>query len=164
MYKTNDVSIKWDDIKRFFTDDIKIWQVFLVGVTTVILLVFLRRSGNTSGTPSILEALLRNVLEVFFPARPRTKAIFLGMPALILLVYNTHRCQLKKLVFPLIFIGSIALVNTVNTFSHMKAPVYLSLYRTLAEIMVSAIVGLAIITIQELILKLISRKKEKHNV
>lgn len=159
-YKSNELGIKTDDVQRFLRDDIKIWQVLLIGITGIVLIIFMIRSGNTSGTPSVFEALLRNILEGIFPARPRTKAIFIGIPALILLLYNAHRNQYEKFIFPLSFVGSISFVNVVNTFSHMKAPIYLSMYRTGAEIIVGSFVALVIIFLQEIVdKKLIKYKK-----
>lgn len=159
-YKSNELGIKTDDVQRFLRDDIKIWQVLLIGITGIVLIIFMVRSGNTSGTPSVFEALLRNILEGIFPARPRTKAIFIGIPALILLLYNAHRNQYEKFIFPLSFVGSISFVNVVNTFSHMKAPIYLSMYRTGAEIIVGSFVALVIIFLQEIVdKKLIKYKK-----
>ena len=160
-YKSNEVGIQLSDMERFLKDTIKIWQVVLLGTAGAVLLVFMMRSGNTSGTPSIFEVLLRNTLEFVFPARPRTKAIFAGIPALIIIVYNAYRGRFEKSAWVWIFAGSIAFVNTVNTFSHMKAPIYLSVYRTGAEILVGAAVGLAFVALQELCIKMFSKKGKK---
>ncbi len=159
-YRTNAVGVTNGDAARFFTDTIKIWQVVLLGGAAAVLLVFMMRSGNTSGEPSVAEALMRNILEYIFPARPRTKAIFLGIPALIFIIYNAYRGRLQRLSWIFIFAGSIALVNTVNTFSHMKAPIYLSLYRTAAELLLGVLTGLACVLLQEMCLKIYNKRKK----
>lgn len=160
-YKSNEVGITGQDIKRFFNDEIRIWQVMLLATGAVLLLVFMTRSGNTSGDPSIVEALLRNGLELVFPARPRTKAIFVGIPVLVVLFYHAYTKRYESIAWVLCFIGSIALVNTVNTYSHMKAPIYLSTYRTMAELLVGGIIGLSIILCEEAVIKIISKKEKR---
>lgn len=148
-YKSSEVGIKAEDAERFLNDSIKIWQVLLLGAAAAVLLVFMMRSGNTSGTPSIFEVLLRNTLEVVFPARPRTKAIFVGLPALILSLYHAYRGRFESSAWVWMFVSSIAFVNMVNTFSHMKAPIYLSVYRTGAELLVGALVAFILILVEE---------------
>ncbi len=160
-YRTREVSLDMGDVKGFLTDSIKIWQVMLLGLAAGVLLIFMLRSGNTSGEPSMVEALLRNALEYIFPARPRTKAIFVGIPALLILFYHANRHRFEKGLWVFAFAGSIALVNTVNTFSHMKAPIYLSVYRTGAELLVGVLVGLLFILCEEVITKFISNRKNK---
>lgn len=161
-YKSSGLGLRMADVERFFKDSIKIWQVALLGGVAVLLLVFMTRSGNTAGEPSVMESLLRNVLETIFPARPRTKAIFVGIPALIFAAYNAYQHRLEKISWILIFVSSIALVNTVNTFSHMKAPIYLSLYRTGAELLVGALVGLLLVLFEELVIKIYENIKRKN--
>lgn len=160
-YKNSEVGITTDDAQRFLSDSIKIWQVMLLGAAAGVLLVFMLRSGNTTGDPSLLEALLRNGLELIFPARPRTKAIFVGIPALILLFYHAYQKRYEKIAWVLAFVGSIALVNTVNTFSHMKAPIYLSTYRTLAELFVGTLVGLFLILCEGMVRKIFTNKAKR---
>ncbi len=157
-YKSQEVGIKSGDIQGFFEDSVKIWQVALFGLATGVLLLFMLRSGNTSGEPSSAEALLRNGLEFVFPARPRTKAIFLGIPALLILFYNAYTKKGEKYAWILVFSGSIALVNLVNTFSHTKAPIYLSIYRTLAEIIVGTLVAVFLIIAYEIIVAIKNKK------
>ena len=152
-YRTKEVGLRADDVLRFFNDSLKLWQVALLGSGAILLLVFMMRSGNTSGEPALMEVLLRNGLEFVFPARPRTKAIFVGIPALMLLLYHASRRRYEGAAWVLVFVGSIALVNTVNTFSHMKAPIYLSVYRTLAELLVGFVLGIFIILLEEMLQK-----------
>ncbi|MDO4710396.1 MAG: DUF5693 family protein [Peptostreptococcaceae bacterium] len=166
-YRSGEVGISAGDIHRFFTDHIRIWQVMLLGIAAMTLMVLMTRSGNTSGEPSLVEALLRNGLEFIFPARPRTKAIFVGIPALILLFYHAYQKRYEAVAWIFAFIGSIALVNTVNTFSHMKAPIYLSMVRTISEVIVGTIVGSILIIFEELVRKLFSKntiKKGKEKI
>lgn len=160
-YKSNEVGVRSGDIQRFLNDSIKVWQVMLLGIAAVALLILMMRSGNTSGEPSLAEALLRNGLEYIFPARPRTKAIFVGIPALIILLYHAYQKRYEAAAWVFAFAGSVALVNTVNTFSHMKAPIYLSLVRTGAELIVGTIVGIAIILLEEIFRSTLKNRKKQ---
>ncbi|MGB5824624.1 MAG: DUF5693 family protein [Proteocatella sp.] len=143
--------IRLDDIKRFGNDTIKMWQVAAVGIFGIVLMIFISRSGNSAPEPSTMEVLLRNSLEFIFPARPRTKAIFVGFPFTIIMMYlaYTRRYQFANIAF--MILSSIGLVNTVNTFSHTKAPIYLSLYRTGAEVIVGTLVAIFAILMLETI-------------
>ncbi len=153
-YKTKEIGLKLEDVKKFLGDSMKLWQVALLGTAAMLMLIFMMRSGNTSGEPALAEVLLRNGLEFVFPARPRTKAIFVGIPALMLLLYHAYRKRYEFAAWVLMFVGSIALVNVVNTYSHMKAPIYLSTYRTLAELLIGFLVGIALILLEEIIRKI----------
>lgn len=145
------IGISKNDVLRLATDKIMIWQIAVVGIFAVILMIFMSRSGNSAAEPSMAEVLLRNFLEFIFPARPRTKAIFVGFPFTIIMMYFAYTNRAHKFKFPLMVFASIGLVNTVNTFSHTKAALIVSLYRTGAEIIVGTLVAIVIILIVEAI-------------
>lgn len=155
------VGITIKDAVRFGTDTIKMWQIAAVAIAGGVLVIFMMRSGNSGGEPSVIEALMRNFFETVFPARPRTKAIFVGIPALVIMGYWAYSKKHQWANIILVFASSIALVNTVNTFSHMKAPIYLSFYRTGAEMLVGAIIALVAIGIFELCEKIFDKYKDK---
>lgn len=145
------IGISKNDVLRLATDKIMIWQIAVVGIFAVILMIFMSRSGNSAAEPSMAEVLLRNFLEFIFPARPRTKAIFVGFPFTLIMMYFAYTNRAHKFKFPLMVFASIGLVNTVNTFSHTKAALIVSLYRTGAEIIVGTLVAVVIILILEVI-------------
>ncbi len=147
----NKIGISKDDVLRLATDKIMIWQIAVVGIFAVILMIFMSRSGNSAAEPSMAEVLLRNFLEFIFPARPRTKAIFVGFPFTIIMMYFAYTNRAHKLKFPFMVFASIGLVNTVNTFSHTKAALVVSLCRTGAEIIVGTLVAIVVILIVEAI-------------
>jgi len=157
----NFTGIKLDDVRRFGNDTIRMWQVAAIGVFSIVLMIFISRSGNSAAEPSTVEVLLRNSLEFIFPARPRTKAIFVGFPATIIMMYlaYTRRYQFANIAF--VILSSIGLVNTVNTFSHTKAPIYLSLYRTGAEVIVGTLVAIFAILLLEAAEHLAIKHKNK---
>ena len=145
------IGISKNDILKLATDKIMIWQIAVVGIFAVILMIFMSRSGNSATEPSMAEVLLRNFLEFIFPARPRTKAIFVGFPFTIIMMYFAYTNRAHKLKFPFMVFASIGLVNTVNTFSHTKAALIVSLCRTGAEIIVGTLVAIVVILIVEAI-------------
>lgn len=157
----NSVGISKDDIMRLATDKIMIWQIAVVGIFGIILMIFMSRSGNSAAEPSMVEVLLRNFLEFIFPARPRTKAIFVGFPFTIMMMYFAYTNRFHKFRFAFIVLASIGLVNTVNTFSHTKAALVVSVYRTGAEFIVGSLVAIAAILVIEYIQAIVNKHINK---
>ena len=158
-YTEKYIGISKDDVLRMATDKIMIWQVVVLSIFAVIMMVFMSRSGNSAAEPSMAEVLLRNFLEFIFPARPRTKAIFVGFPFTLIMMYFAYTNRFHKMRFPFMVFASIGLVNTVNTFSHTKAALIVSLYRTGAEIIVGTIVAVIAILLIEVIQSKFNGKK-----
>lgn len=140
-----------DQIGTVLQQNVKVWQILLAGVLFGSLAIMLLRSGHSSNVePPSFELLLRNFLELITPARPRTKAIFLGFPALILLVILAGRKQLR-LFYPLLLLAAtIGQANLVNSFSHIRTPILVSVYRILGEFVVSAFFVLLIVILYDL--------------
>lgn len=149
------------DTLRFANDTIKIWQVLAIGIFGAVLMIFMARSGNTAPEPSAAEVLMRNFFEFIFPARPRTKAIFVGFPFTVIMLYLAHTGRNHKMNIAFIILSSIGLVNTVNTFSHTKAALTVSLFRTGAELLVGTIVAVVAIFAIEIILHMYAKIKYK---
>lgn len=158
-YTEKYIGISKNDVVRMATDKIMIWQVVVLSIFAVIMMVFMSRSGNSATEPSMAEVLLRNFLEFIFPARPRTKAIFVGFPFTLMMMYFAYTNRFQKLRFPFMIFASIGLVNTVNTFSHTKAALIVSVYRTGAEIIVGTIVAVIAILLIEFIQSKFNGKK-----
>jgi len=152
------------DALRFANDTIKMWQVLAAGIFGVVLMIFMARSGNAAPEPSAVEVLMRNFFEFIFPARPRTKAIFVGFPFTVIMFYLAHTRRNHKMNVAFIVLSSIGLVNTVNTFSHTKAALTVSVFRTGSEMLVGTIVAALGIIAIELGLHLYNnlRKKNKN--
>lgn len=147
-----------DQIRTVLQQNVKVWQILLAGILFGSLAIMLLRSGHTSNVePPSFELLLRNFLELITPARPRTKAIFLGFPALILLVILANRKQFK-LSYPLFLLAAtIGQANLVNSFSHIRTPILVSVYRVLGEFVISAFFVLIIVFLYDLGEKLYRR-------
>ncbi|MGL5440375.1 MAG: DUF5693 family protein [Filifactoraceae bacterium] len=126
--------------------NIKIWQVMLVGLLLVVVYIFIGRSGNDSGlSVSSPELLFRNILELVFPARPRTKSIFMGFPAVVFVVYLTYINRYRWLTPLLVLFVAIGQSNITNTFSHLRTPLVMSIQRVSVEYLLG--IGISVVFI-----------------
>lgn len=99
--------------------------IFLAGA----LLLFMIRSGNVTFLRAHpLEQSFRNYLEQALVARPRTKEIFIGYPAIFafLFFYIKKQYAILPLLAVMIQIGQTSVINTM---CHFHTPVALSLLR-----------------------------------
>ncbi|MFH1677065.1 MAG: DUF5693 family protein, partial [bacterium] len=132
-------------LEWLFNVPVKIWHVLLGFVALVALFIMLDRSGNF---PIISvadwENNVRGWLETAFYARPRTKEVFIGHPALILGLYLglSNLGFRRYFLYAGVVIGSIALTSLTNTFCHMHTPIVLSVFRTASGAIIGAIIGL----------------------
>jgi hypothetical protein len=151
--------LSFTEIIRLFKEDIKIGHVIVLGAFLVMGIVFIARTGHeTNIKPSSIELLFRNMLELFLTARPRNKSFLMANPAFILMMYLAFRKK-KWSIFPLSLLVVIGQGNIVNTFSHIRAPLYLSYIRTNYEILFGAIIGgISIILIEFIWRKIEGRK------
>ncbi|SHJ86236.1 DUF5693 family protein [Tepidibacter formicigenes] len=148
-----------DDIVKLFKEDIKVGHVIVLGIFVVGGIIFIARTGHeTNIKPSTMELLFRNMLEMILTARPRNKAFLMAHPALILMVYLAFKDQ-KWMVFPLSLAVVIGQSNMVNTFSHLRAPLYLSYARTNYEIIFGVVLGGIAITIIDFIWRKLEGRK-----
>ena len=130
-------------------------------VALVALFIMLDRSGNF---PIISvadwENNVRGWLETAFYARPRTKEVFIGHPALILGLYLglSNLGFRRYFLYAGVVIGSIALTSLTNTFCHMHTPIVLSVFRTASGAIIGAIIGLIAGVIISGVINLVNRK------
>lgn len=158
--KNDEIYIKYDEIKEFLLGNIKIWQALIVAILLGAVAMLLLRSGHESNVePSSMELLMRNLLEIFLPARPRNKAFLLGYPGLVLMVYLAFK---KKFVWSFPAFALIVMIgqsNILNTFSHIRTPIYMSYLRVSYELVITLFTGALFVLITEGALKLIEKGK-----
>ncbi len=142
ILQKNDLT-RIEQIKYVLDLNVKIWQVLVGFVLMILVGLLLLRSGHESniGTAS-LELTFRNFLEYFLFARPRTKALILGFPIVIFFirVVNTKKYAWSYPVFA--FLVAIGQVDILNTFSHIRTPLNLSIIRVLLAFVMSIVVYL----------------------
>ncbi len=103
---------------------------------------FVARSGHTSGAPvSGTELKFRAYLEGLFYARPRTKELLIGHPAFMLAVLAFFRKWPTMVFFALVLVATIGQGSMVETFAHMRTPVYMSFVRGMDGILVGGVLG-----------------------
>ena len=116
----------------------------LVGLFFVLVagVVFVARSGHTSGMPvSGAELQFRAFLEKALYARPRTKELMIGHPAFMLAAMAFMKKWPTMVLFVLVLVAAIGQGSMVETFAHMRTPVYMSFVRGIGGIVLGACVG-----------------------
>lgn len=151
--KKSTPSIKSKEIANMLGYNVKFWQAGLAGLLLVIVAIFLLRGGNTNTKVPGFELLGRNLMEIYLPARPRTKAILMGWPAIVMLIYIAYRKKGEFLTLIFILLAAIGMADIVNTFSHIRTPLYISFIRIAVQYAIVAINSLVFVYIAELLRK-----------
>lgn len=146
----NDNKLSVHEINNFLASNIKMWQAILFGVLVGLLGIFLLRGGNSSTKIPGIEVLFRNALEKYTPARPRTKAVLLGYPAVISMIWLAYKKKGKFMEFFLVVLITIGQADIVNTFSHIRTPISVSFMRIGIEFIFSIFVALIFVLIYEI--------------
>ncbi|WP_089609321.1 DUF5693 family protein [Dehalobacterium formicoaceticum] len=120
---------------------IAVKHVILLGILGIVLLIYLMRTGNDSGTVSAWELALRSGLGDLLAVRPRTKEFLIGHPLMFLLIYLGYRDK----YLPILVVGMIGQVSLVNTFAHIHTPIVISLLRAFNGLWLGILVGLLLI-------------------
>ncbi len=102
------------------------------------------RTGNEApGAVSGLELQFRDLLERFFPERPRTKEALVGHPALVIALGMAATGERRYLPLACL-VAAIGQASIVNTFCHLHTPIEVSVVRVLTGVVVGGIVGLLV--------------------
>ena len=121
---------------------------YLLGGIFVLLafVVLIARSGHTSGMPvSGMEIKIRAMLEQFFYARPRSKEIFIGHPAFIMAMAAFLQKFPKSICFVLTIVATIGQSSMVETFAHMRTPIFMSFMRGVDGVLPGALIGAVLV-------------------
>lgn len=120
-----------DEIKALLNIPISVKYVVLFSIVIFAGYVYLGRTGHASGAPVFdFEVRLRTFLEQTLTARPRTKEFLIAHPAFILMIAGTLKGY-RRVILSMGLVATVGQISIVNTFSHLKAPLYISFYRTL---------------------------------
>lgn len=146
----------------FLNMEIKFWHAAVAAVLLGAVALLLIRSGHETGIqPANFELYVRNILEELFIARPRNKAFLFGYPAIIVLGYLAYQRR-WKLLYPILgFMAAVGHANLLNTFSHIRTPLYLSLWRILFEIIFSVVMAGIYILLMEALERAFRLAKKK---
>ena len=144
-------------LKRILDAPIKLKSFIAILVVLAAAVVFVARSGHTSGMPvPQIELKFRAFLEQAFYARPRSKELLIGHPAFMIAAMAFWRKWPTVVFFILVLVATIGQGSMVETFAHMRTPVYMSMMRGIGGIVMGGAIGavlMVLIHIWEIILQ-----------
>lgn len=153
----NNRSIQISEIKKLLNENIKIIYLLVGGVILAAGYIYISRTGHETNIKVLdIEIIMRNLLEENLLARPRTKEFMMAFPLMMVGVY--YAIKGNKHLILLSGLGAIlGLTSIINTFSHLRTPIYISTVRTLYSLILGIIFGLIFIAIIETAKKIIYR-------
>ncbi len=123
--------IRPSEIKLLLLENIRVLYVAILGFLMIAGYIYIARTGHEGSLqPTEIEMIIRNILEEKLLVRPRTKEFTVAFPALIMGAYIAS-LKFKSLIFISGLAAVIGQTSIVNTFSHLRTPVVVSVIRTL---------------------------------
>lgn len=147
---THDVRGAWAQVVKLLDYPLYVKTMLAAAGVALVAWVFVGRSGHTAGVPvPDFELRLRAFLEDAMVARPREKEFLIGHPAFFLAVMAAWRQWPRMLHFGLVILATIGQGSLVETFAHMRTPVFMSFVRALDGLALGAVMGiLAVVGVQ----------------
>ena len=141
--------LEYPDLRDMMNASIKVWMVLLGICLLGVGYYYISRTGNESSFEvSSMEMLFRNTLEDHLIARPRNKEFLFAFPAVMMFVYTSvRRFKLWPILFGLAAV--IGLTSVVNTFMHIRTPLYLGFARTGFSLLFGVIIGIVGVVVFE---------------
>lgn len=149
--------------KTLLNKDIKIYYAIIAGLIGIVGYVYISRTGHeTNLQPSNIEMISRNFMENVLFARPRTKEFLIAFPAIFAAVFSANK---KSDFFTGIFMLAAAMgtSSVINTFSHIRTPIYLSVARTFIGLGFGILIGCIAILLMNCIYELHKKIQERLN-
>jgi len=138
-----------EDLKDMLNSNIKLWMLFLALILGGAGAYYIMRTGHDSSIEvSSYEMLFRNELENVLVARPRTKEFLFAFPAIMMMVYSSVR-RFRKWAIVFGIAGVVGVTSVINTFEHIRTPLYLGVIRTGYSLLFGIIIGIIAILIFE---------------
>lgn len=140
--KMDDTDGVINQLKKILDMPVKIKTLLGLGFVLIAGIVFVARSGHTSGMPVAgAELKFRAFLEHLMWARPRSKELLIGHPGFMLAALAWWRQWPTMILFVLVIVATIGQGSMAETFAHMRTPIYMSFVRGLGGIGLGAIIG-----------------------
>lgn len=131
-----------EQVKKILNMPVLVKTLLALFAALLVVVVFIGRSGHTMGMPvSGLELKMRAFLEQAMYARPRSKELFIGHPAFMLAALAWYKKWPTMVFFVLVLAATIGQGSMVETFAHMRTPIYMSLMRGVGGIILGAGLG-----------------------
>lgn len=142
----------WQQLTKILDYPVYIKSLLVFAVAAVGAWVFVGRSGHTAGVPvPAIELKMRALLEQAMYARPREKEFMIGHPAFFLVIMALYRQWPRVLHFILVIIATIGQGSLVETFAHIRTPIFMSFVRGLDGLAAGIVFGiLAVVGVQVL--------------
>jgi hypothetical protein len=138
--------LEFSDVKELMNTSIKVWMILLGALFAAGGAYYILRTGHEVITVSRVEMILRNDLEEMLIARPRTKEFLFAFPAVMLMAYTAcRRLRFWTVVFGIC--GVVGVTSVINTFMHIRTPLYLGFARTGFSIAFGIVAGAAYILV-----------------
>ncbi len=145
----------------FLNKEIKIYYGIIAGIIGAAAYIYISRTGHeTDIQPSNIEMITRNFMEYVLLARPRTKEFLIAFPAIFGAVFAaSKKSEFYTGVFMLA--GAVGTSSVINTFSHIRTPIYLSFARTVIALGFGIVIGCVLILICNICYELFVKIQEK---
>ena len=138
-------------------------HIALLGVLGIILLYFVARSGHSAGVPvAAIEVKMRLFLEQLMYARPRQKEFMIGHPAFFLAAYAAYYNAPRLLQYALTCGAVIGQASLVQTFCHMRTPVFMSTIRAIDGYAMGAVIGIILVAVLALAMPQLLKLKRRY--
>lgn len=145
-------------IKELLDKSVSVKMLLALMIVAGTFVVLIARSGHTSGMPvSGAEIKIRAMLEQAFYARPRSKEIFFGHPAFMLAFAAFLKRFPKSICFALVMAATIGQSSMVETFAHMRTPIFMSFMRGIDGLIPGAIIGAVLIIFLQIFMRQIKK-------
>lgn len=154
--------LEWTDIKELLNLEIRVWMILAGMLIGGVGIYYIMRTGHDSSIEvSSAEMLFRNKLEELLLARPRNKEFLFAFPAVMMMVYcSVRRLKLWTLIFGLC--GSVGMVSVINTFMHIRTPLYLGFARTGYSLLFGILLGTVAVLVFDGLYRLYQRFLKKY--
>lgn len=157
-------------LQQMLDAPVKVKNALVIGIVLVILGIlaavgsyYLARTGHTEDVGvADLELELRNLMEYYLVARPRTKEFLVGYPCVMLYVWCRRKeTRILQILSALPGLGAvIGATSVVNTFLHIRTPYLLSLIRVGIGFAFGVVLGLLAVAVAEGIYRSVLKRKK----
>ena len=132
-----------DQLKKILDMPVRIKTFVGLSIVAIAFVILIARSGHTAGMPVPgIEVKFRAALENLFYARPRSKEILIGHPAFMLGIMAFFKKFPKMVLLFLVIAATLGQSSMVETFAHMRTPIYMSFMRGIDGLIVGAVLGI----------------------
>ena len=114
--------------------------------------IYISRTGHVQGVGVLgYEVKVREFLEETLGTRPRSKEFLIGHPALALTIWAAVRGK-WPLVLPFSTLATIGQISLVNSFEHLRTPLWVSAWRTANGLVLGILLGVGLLSLLDLAL------------